>query len=234
MTVAIKVQRYDEEHKLHIEEEYRTLRDCPEHPNILQFYGVFMKRNSSPPHEIWFILEYCHYGAIMDTVKALHSQKRSLKELHVAYIMRQVVRALIHLHDQGIMHRDVRGSNILLNRAGEIKLGDYGLSRDTAKCGNKRYTSIGSPHWMSPEMVKSDQNQRQPKKRADGEEEEAGYDNRADVWAIGITALELAEGRVPFEHMHPTRVLFQIVKNPPPTLFKVSNWTQDFNDFTIE
>jgi myosin III len=229
-TVAIKIQKYDEEHKYNIEEEYRTLRDCSEHPNLLSFYGVFRKKFNNQADEIWFILEYCEYGSMIDIVKALHSQKRSLEERHVAYIIRELTRALVHLHDHNVMHRDVRGANILLNKSGEIKLADYGLSRDFGKTNNKRYTSIGSPHWMSPEMVKGDPNKRKVQQTDD----DAGYDNRCDVWAIGITALEIAEGRVPFEHLHPARVLFQIVKNPPPTLFKVSNWTQDFNDFTIE
>jgi myosin III len=80
-TVAIKIQKYDEEHKYNIEEEYRTLRDCSEHPNLLSFYGVFRKKFNNQADEIWFILEYCEYGSMIDIVKALHSQKRHWKNV---------------------------------------------------------------------------------------------------------------------------------------------------------
>ena len=86
----------------------------------------------------------------------------------------------------------------------------------------KRNTCIGSPSWMAPEVVTS-------KNVSD-----SGYDSRADVWAIGITAIEIADGKAPFQDMHPTRALFQIVRNPPPSLYRPSNWSQVFNDFIIE
>ncbi|KAI4482907.1 hypothetical protein M0802_013616 [Mischocyttarus mexicanus] len=134
-----------------------------------------------------------------------------------------VMEALIHLHENNIIHRDVRGSNILLTREGEIRLVDFGLSKMIKGELGKRNTCIGSPNWMAPEMVTS---------KATGSD--SGYGSRADVWAIGITAIELADGRPPFQDMHPTRALFQIVRNPPPTLYRQSNWSQDFNDFISE
>lgn len=120
------------------------------------------------------------------------------------------------------MHRDIRGSNILLTKEGEIKLVDFGLSRTCQSEIGKRYTCVGSPSWMAPEVAMSKGNNSE------------GYGNRADVWAIGITAIELADGRPPFQDMHPTRALFQIIRNPPPTLYRPSNWSQNFNDFISE
>lgn len=121
------------------------------------------------------------------------------------------------------MHRDIRGSNILLTREGEVKLVDFGLSKMVQGEMGKRYTCIGSPSWMAPEVAMTK-----------GSSSDRGYGNRADVWAIGITAIELADGKPPFQDMHPTRALFQIVRNPPPNLYRPSNWTQNFNDFIAE
>lgn len=120
------------------------------------------------------------------------------------------------------MHRDIQASNIVLTKEGEVKLVDFGLSRAIRSEMGKRKTCIGSPCYMAPELVMS--------RTADSN----GYDPRTDVWAMGITAIELADGKPPFQDMHPTRALFQIVRNPPPTLYRQSKWSQNFNDFIAE
>ena len=130
--------------------------------------------------------------------------------------------AVMHMHESNVLHRDIRASNIMLTREGEVKLVDFGLARGIKGEMGKRFTCIGSPNWMAPETVLS--------KGENG----PGYGSRIDVWAIGITAIELGDGQPPFRDMHPTRVLFQIVRNPPPTLFRPSNWTNTFNDFIAE
>lgn len=127
--------------------------------------------------------------------------------------------ALTYLHEQNVIHRDVRASNILLNRDGDVKLTDFGLSCRLATNEGKRNSVVGSPSWMAPEVVSG------------GDSE---YGIRADVWALGITAVELADGKAPFQDMHPTRALFQIVRNPPPGLQRSSNWSNDLNDFISE
>lgn len=105
-----------------------------------------------------------------------------------------------------------------------MKLCDFGLAIKLKERDQKLYECVGSPCWMAPEVV-----------TANAKDEEGGfYDNRVDVWAIGITAIELAEGEAPFQSMHPSRALFQIVKNPPPKLLKISNWTENFHDFISE
>lgn len=130
--------------------------------------------------------------------------------------------AMVYLNEHNVMHRDIRGSNILLTREGEVKLVDFGLSKMFQGEMGKRYTCIGSPSWMAPEVAMSKGNSSE------------GYGSRADVWAVGITAIELADGKPPFQDMHPTRALFQIVRNPPPNLYRPSNWSQNFNDFIAE
>lgn len=131
--------------------------------------------------------------------------------------------AITHLHEQRVMHRDIKANNILLSKEGEVKLVDFGLARHLSSTFGKSDTRLGSPCWMAPEVVTSTP-----------QDEESGYGNRADVWALGITAIELGDGKAPFTDMHPTRAMFQIVRNPPPTLYRPANWSEPFNDFVNE
>lgn len=222
--VAIKCQRYEKDMINHIQEEYRVLRDFSKHPNLPEFLGVYRKKFTTlQTDEIWFVLEYCEAGPVIDIIRSLQTINKRISEEHIAYILSETAKAVIHLHQNYVIHRDIRGSNILMTKDGQIKLCDFGLSRDTRSTGGKRATCIGSPSWMAPEIVasaKCDKN--------------SAYENRADVWALGITAIELADGKPPFADMHPTRAMFQILRNPPPTLYRQSNWSQNFNDFVAE
>lgn len=169
-------------------------------------------------------LQYCEGGSAAEFVRRLNVANRRISEEHVAYILRETATALMHLHKNHFVHRDVRGSNILLTSEGEVKLCDFGLTALTGDTMGKRSTCIGSPSWMAPEMFANAATKR------NGEL----YGNRADVWALGITAIELGDGFAPFADMHPTRAMFQIVRNPPPTLYRPANWTQNYNDFIAE
>ncbi|XP_052892100.1 neither inactivation nor afterpotential protein C [Anopheles moucheti] len=221
--VAIKVQKFEGDMKTTIQEEFRILRDHSKHANLIDFYGVYRKKcPAGECDEIWFVLEYCDYGPAVDVVRKLFVSNRRASEMQLAYILREVSKALIYLHEHHIVHRDVRGSNILLSKDGEVKLCDYGLARDTKTTLGKRGTCIGSPCWMAPEVVTSSKSDKDV------------YDNRSDVWALGITAIELGDGKPPFADMHATRAMFQIVRNPPPTLYRQSTWTQEYNDFIAE
>ncbi|CAD7079978.1 unnamed protein product [Hermetia illucens] len=221
--VAIKVQPFDEEHRLQIDEEYRVLRDYANYPNIVDFYGVYRNKKSGGFDEVWFILEYCENGTAVDLVNRMMKMDRKMKEEHIAFMLREAAKAVMELNRNHFIHRDVRGSNILITKNGEIKLCDFGLTREVDSTFGKRGTCIGSPSWMAPELVTAQ----------DARTHEV-YDSRTDVWALGITAIELGDGKPPFHDMHPTRAMFQIVRNPPPTLTVISNWTQNYNDFISE
>lgn len=152
---AIKIQIYDDDHKEHIEEEYRILRDFSNFPNIPDFYGVYKQKSTEGHDEIWFILEYCTGGTAIDMVRRLLSQQRTMREEHIAFILRQIVKAALELNSNHFIHRDIKGSNILLNKSGEVKLCDFGLTREVESTLGKRGTCIGSPCWMAPELVTS-------------------------------------------------------------------------------
>ncbi|XP_076658179.1 STKc_myosinIII_N_like and MYSc_Myo21 domain-containing protein ninaC isoform X5 [Halictus rubicundus] len=223
--IAVKVQKLTAESQPFIVEEYKVLRDLASHPNLPDFYGIYRRRSGKKTEydQIWFVMELCDGGTALDLVRGLIAMDKKLREEHIGHILREVIKAVMYLHENNVMHRDIRASNVLLTREGEVKLVDFGLSRSIQGEMGKRYTCVGSPCWMAPELAVSKENS-----------SSNGYGTRADVWAIGITAIELADGKPPFQDMHPTRALFQIVRNPPPNLYRPSNWTQNFNDFIAE
>lgn len=143
LNVAIKIQRYEKDMITHINEEYRVLRDFSSHPNLPDFYGVYRKQTDTND-EIWFILELCEGGPVIDIIRSLQAINKRVSEEHIAYILREAAKGLLHLHENNVIHRDIRGSNILMTKEGEIKLCDFGLSRDTKSTNGKRATCIGS------------------------------------------------------------------------------------------
>ncbi|KAL4715207.1 hypothetical protein ACJJTC_012254 [Scirpophaga incertulas] len=217
-SVAIKIQTFTDDTETHIQEEYKILRDFTKHPNLIDFYGVFCEK-SEGVKKIWFVLELCEYGSVIDIVRKLQAVDRKMSEEHIAYILKYTIKALVYLHENKVIHRNVRCSNILITKDGEVKLSDFGLSCKLNGTLDKSRITIGSPSWMAPEVVVC------------GDE---GYGNRADVWALGISTIEMTDGKAPYQEMHPTRTLFQIVRNPPPSIGKASMWSNDINDFVTE
>uniref|UniRef100_A0A2S2R2K6 Neither inactivation nor afterpotential protein C n=1 Tax=Sipha flava TaxID=143950 RepID=A0A2S2R2K6_9HEMI len=224
-TVAIKIQNLKEISNIEkdINEEYRVLRDLSSHSNLPDFYGAFTNKNGI---ELWFVMEMCEGGTVVDLVNSILLQNKKMKEEHIGYILRELIRALCFLHNNQVIHRDIRGSNLLLTKNGEVKLVDFGLSRELQGPEYKTNTGVGSPAWMAPEVVLAEYK--------DSSGQTPFYDKKIDVWSVGITAIELGDGKPPYLDIHPTRALFQIVRNPPPGLSKPSNWSQLFNDFIAE
>lgn len=155
-------------------------------------------------------------------VQGLRSRNSRLTEHQIAYILRETIQALIYLHENHCMHRDVKGHNILLTEQGDVKLVDFGVSSHLAATMARRNTSVGTPYWMAPEVIACEQQLDQ------------SYDSRCDVWSIGITAIELAEGDPPMSDIHPMRALFQIPRNPPPNLAKPDAYSIELCDFISE
>ncbi|XP_066138034.1 neither inactivation nor afterpotential protein C [Euwallacea fornicatus] len=217
--VAIKIQKYDKDAAAFVDEEYEILKELGSCMYIVGFYGIFKKNN-----EVWLVLENCEGNNALDLAIGLIRKNKRLSEEHIAYILKEVVKALIYLHEHKIIHRDVKASNILLTKEGEVKLCDFGLSKKLITATGVLCETVGSPCWMAPEVVTTNSKDNQ----------KGFYDNRVDVWSLGITAIELAEGRAPLQNMHPSRVLIQVAKNPPPTLEKLGNCSEQFHDFITE
>uniref|UniRef100_A0A8C7YL41 non-specific serine/threonine protein kinase n=1 Tax=Oryzias sinensis TaxID=183150 RepID=A0A8C7YL41_9TELE len=200
------VNEEEEEIKL----EINMLKSYSHHRNIATYYGAFVKKSpAGQDHQLWLVMEYCGAGSVTDLVKK--TKGNCFKEDWIAYICREVLRGLSHLHSHHVIHRDIKGQNVLLTENAEVKLVDFGVSAQLDKTIGRRNTFIGTPYWMAPEVIACDENP------------EATYDYRSDLWSLGITALEMAEGAPPLCDMHPMRALFLIPRNPPPKL-KSKKW----------
>lgn len=216
---AIKIMSVTEDEEEEIKLEINVLRKYSNHVNIARYYGAFIKKDTSNSQEdhLWLVMEFCGAGSVTDLVKA--TKTRSLKEDWIAYICRDVLEGVNHLHRHHVIHRDIKGQNILLTENAEVKLVDFGVSAQLDRTVGRRNTFIGTPYWMAPEVIVCD------------EQPDATYDNRCDMWSIGITAIEMAESQPPLCDMHPMRALFLIPRSEPPKLKSRKSWSKKFRDF---
>ncbi|XP_064194817.1 TRAF2 and NCK-interacting protein kinase-like isoform X6 [Anguilla rostrata] len=214
---AIKVMDVAGDEEEEIKQEINMLKKYSHHPNIATYYGAFIKKN--PPgidDQLWLVMEFCGAGSVTDLIK--NTKGNSLKEEWTAYICREILKGLTHLHHHKVIHRDIKGQNVLLTENAEVKLVDFGVSAQLDRTVGRRNTFIGTPYWMAPEVIACDENP------------DATYDFKSDLWSLGITAIEMAEGAPPLCDMHPMRALFLIPRNPAPRL-KSKKWSKKFQSF---
>ncbi|XP_045462706.1 mitogen-activated protein kinase kinase kinase kinase 3 isoform X2 [Harmonia axyridis] len=192
-----------------IQQEILMMRDC-RHPNIIAYYGSYLRRD-----KLWICMEYCGGGSLQD----IYHITGPLTENQISYMCRETLLGLSYLHGMGKMHRDIKGANILLTECGDVKLADFGVSAQITATINKRKSFIGTPYWMAPEVA--------------AVERKGGYNQLCDIWAIGITAIELAELQPPMFDLHPMRALFLMSKSgfKPPTLKDKEKWSPTFHNF---
>ncbi|XP_055704960.1 mitogen-activated protein kinase kinase kinase kinase 3 isoform X5 [Phlebotomus papatasi] len=192
-----------------IQQEIIMMRDC-RHPNIIAYYGSYLRRD-----KLWICMEYCGGGSLQD----IYQVTGPLTEQQIAYMCRETLKGLAYLHSRGKMHRDIKGANILLTESGDVKLADFGVSAQITATINKRRSFIGTPYWMAPEVA--------------AVERKGGYNQLCDIWACGITAIELAELQPPMFDLHPMRALFLMSKSgfKPPTLKEKEKWSPTFHSF---
>ncbi|XP_073814110.1 MAP4K3-like protein hppy isoform X2 [Musca autumnalis] len=207
---AIKVIKLEPTDDIQIiQQEIIMMRDC-RHPNIIAYYGSYLRRD-----KLWICMEYCGGGSLQD----IYQVTGPLTEQQIAYMCRETLKGLEYLHSMGKMHRDIKGANILLTEYGDVKLADFGVSAQITATINKRKSFIGTPYWMAPEVA--------------AVERKGGYNQLCDIWACGITAIELAELQPPMFDLHPMRALFLMSKSgfKPPTLSNKEKWSPTFHNF---
>uniref|UniRef100_A0A915PKB6 Serine/threonine-protein kinase cst-1 n=1 Tax=Setaria digitata TaxID=48799 RepID=A0A915PKB6_9BILA len=176
---------------------------------VVKYYGSYFKNS-----DLWIVMEYCDAGSVSDIMRI---RKKTLNEAEISAVTRDVLKGLRYLHDLKKIHRDIKAGNILLNAEGHGKLADFGVAGQLTDTMAKRNTVIGTPFWMAPEVI-----------------QEIGYDTKADIWSLGITAMEMAEGRPPHADIHPMRAIFMIPTKPPPTLKCERDWSADFVNFIAQ
>ncbi|XP_026059387.1 serine/threonine-protein kinase 10-like [Carassius auratus] len=190
--------------------EIDILASC-DHHNIVKLLDAFYYES-----KLWILIEFCAGGAIDAVMLEL---ERPLTEPQIRVVCKQTLDALQYLHDNKVIHRDLKAGNILLTLDGDVKLADFGVSAKNTKTIQRRDSFIGTPYWMAPEVVMCETSKDRP------------YDYKADIWSLGITLIELAQIEPPNHEMNPMRVLLKIAKAEPPTLQQPSKWSPKFNDF---
>ncbi|KAM9809534.1 mitogen-activated protein kinase kinase kinase kinase 3-like isoform X3 [Syngnathus typhle] len=192
-----------------VQQEILMMKDC-KHSNIVAYFGSYLRRD-----KLWISMEYCGGGSLQD----IYHVTGPLLESQIAYMSRETLQGLYYLHNKGKMHRDIKGANILLTDNGYVKLADFGVSAQITATLAKRKSFIGTPYWMAPEVA--------------AVERKGGYNQLCDIWAVGITAIELAELQPPMFELHPMRALFLMTKSnfQPPKLKDKVKWTDNFHHF---
>ena len=175
------------------------------HKNIVSYFETFQYKN-----ELWMFIELMDGGSLTEIL----GKNIRWGEPQIAYVCREMIKGLAFLHRQHRLHRDIKSDNVLVNSDGEVKLGDFGFSVNLTEEQNKRKSVVGTPYWMAPELIRG-----------------LDYNDKVDVWSLGITALEMADGEPPLINEKPLRALLLITINPPPTLRNEAHWSRKFAHF---
>eukprot|EP01113_Clastostelium_recurvatum_P039690 TRINITY_DN6082_c0_g1_i2.p1 TRINITY_DN6082_c0_g1~~TRINITY_DN6082_c0_g1_i2.p1 ORF type:complete len:470 (-),score=91.96 TRINITY_DN6082_c0_g1_i2:157-1566(-) len=213
-TLAIKKVPVDKEQTASITKEIEILKKCNS-PNVVSYLGSCYKGD-----ELWILMDYCALGSLRDVMECCG---RTLKESEIAAVCAGALQGLVHLHNLNIVHRDVKAANVLLNDQGQVKLADFGVSQQllaTLRMPSKDHgewvggSIAGTPLWMAPEIIR-----------------QANYSTKADIWSLGISLIELAEGVPPLSDLNPVRAMFMVPRNPSPTLTNQKIWSSNFHNF---
>ncbi|XP_045641812.1 mitogen-activated protein kinase kinase kinase kinase 1 isoform X2 [Ursus americanus] len=208
--VAVKMVKTEPDDDVStLQKEILILKTC-RHANIVAYHGSYLWLQ-----KFWICMEFCGAGSLQD----IYQVTGALSELQISYVCREVLQGLAYLHSQKKIHRDIKGANILINDAGEVRLADFGISAQIGATLARRLSFIGTPYWMAPEVA--------------AVALKGGYNELCDIWSLGITAIELAELQPPLFDVHPLRVLFLMTKSgyQPPRLKEKGKWSAAFHNF---
>ena len=203
-TVAIKIIAFGEDIQP-LKREVDIMKEC-KNEFVVRYLGSYEKEST-----LWIAMELCEPGSIADVMRMT---KTTLTESQIRVVCASVLLALVYFHGRKYIHRDIKAGNILLTRTGIAKIADFGVSAQLTTIHSMRDTAIGAPFWMAPEVIKEEQ-----------------YNGKADIWSLGISVIEMAEGKPPHHEIHPMRAIFMIPSRDPPTLQTPNKWSADMIDF---
>jgi len=210
--LAVKIVEAVDDDKGAVMREIQILKKC-RHPNIVSYYGCSLK-----DRWLWILMEYCENGSVRGILDRYKKFGRKMTELQIAAILSQAAVGLKFLHSSiNVIHRDVKCANILINEEGYVKIADFGICFQKTVTRSRGQTAIGTPLYMAPEIL-------------DG----YGQTVVADVWSLGITTIEMADGVPPYSDEHPMRAMFRLVQEESPTFKNPKEWSDELNSFVDE
>jgi serine/threonine protein kinase len=181
------------------------------HKNIVHYFDSYVVDDRF----LWVVMEYMSGGCLTDILEQFDTLQ--MTEQMIAHVCQETLEGLRYIHSLHRIHRDIKSDNILLGAKGEVKLADFGYAAQLTQQKSKRNTIVGTPYWMAPELIR-------------GQE----YDQKVDVWSLGIMAMEMAEGEPPYMDFPPLRALFLITTKGIPPLKETDKWSHHFQDFVAQ